>query len=413
MRIYVQSAGKGGVAFYRTVQPYTYISKNHEVFFNDTDLYDPQRSVQETEAADVIVMQMPFGEIYWREIQRNKKRKKPKLIIAEFDDNIFNIHPLNDSYRNFGQDIVKKYFTDISQARVEQEKFKRIGLERTINLYPKEQQFKIGNDLILGEIDLWVSGENGFDLEANRLRMGYTKMTIAEADIVTVSTEYLGKIIRKYRPDKPIAVLPNLIDLGRWLPMKPNESDEIRIFWSGGQAHFQDLYMVKRALEAILDKYPKVKLVIKGGRFENLFHVKHANRIEWIGWHSDIYTYPLDMRDARADIGICPVVDDRFNRSKSNLKWLEFSALKIPSVCSKTTYGGSVDYGKTGFIANNFDEWVNCLSKLIESKELRQEIAEKAYNRVKHRYSVEHSTMWSDLIRDYKLNSMKAIKLVK
>jgi len=413
MRIFCFTAGKGGVGYYRIIQPYTYISKKADVFIYDPAIHDLERLHQEKELADVIVMQMPFGEQYWREIQLNKKKLKPKLIVLEFDDNIFNIHPMNPSYRTFGQDKVIKYFTSLQDMRFEQAKFKQYsGLNRELRMFKPKEQFEINGNRIVGEIDMWKDGEDGFILKENQLRMDYTKLSIAHADLITCSTKYLGQQLRKHRPAGDIAVLPNLLDLSRWKPIKHSTDGLTRIFWSGGSAHYQDLFMVRKALWEILDKYPKVKIAIKGAGFEGIFKPEHKDRVEWVAWHSDINTYPLDIAESTADIGICPVIDDPFNRSKSELKWLEFSAMKIPTVCSKTTYSDSVSFGKTGYIANNHEEWVKYLSMLIESPELRDEIAEKAYTRVSNFHNVERSDMWYDLISD-KLLERKGVKYAK
>lgn len=410
MRIFIQKAGTGAVAFYRIVQPYNFIKDKAELFFYDKEIHDYGRMAQEMDAADVIVMQMPYGEQYYREIERNKKRIKPKIMIAEFDDNIFNIHPLNTSYRSFGQDIVIKYGESIADLEREKLRYKEFAnIERRIKIYSKEEQFTLHNKKIYGEIDLWKDGEDEFNLAANQLRMAYTKMTIAGADIVTVTTPYLGKIMRKYRPKGTIAVLPNLIDMSRWKPMKKNRSKYIRIGWSGGAAHYQDIYLIREAIWHILDKYPQVKFVFKGAEFPSIFPGKYRKRVEWVHWHYDVNTYPLDIRDMRVDIAICPVIDDPFNRSKSELKWLEFSAMKVPCVCSDTTYGRAVAHGKTGMVANNTKQWIEYLSLLIENEQLRKEIADKAYTRVKNYHGVDRSTMWGDLIRDTYFNIKKPI----
>ena len=160
-----------------------------------------------------------------------------------------------------------------------------------------------------------------------------TKWSIANCDLVTVTTPQLGKQFRKLRPKGPIAVLPNLVDFDRWLPMKKNESKEIRIGWQGGSAHYHDIHMIAKVLNRILKERDNVKLVMKGSFYPSLFEdVK--DKVEWLAWHSDINTYPLDVRDMRLDIGLCPVIDDPFNRGKSDIKWVEYSAMGMPAVVS-------------------------------------------------------------------------------
>ena len=40
------------------------------------------------------------------------------------------------------------------------------------------------------------------------------------------------------------------------------------------------------------------------------------------------------------DIGICPLVDDEFNRNKSQIKAIEYGLLGLPVVASPTVYNG-------------------------------------------------------------------------
>jgi glycosyltransferase involved in cell wall biosynthesis len=64
------------------------------------------------------------------------------------------------------------------------------------------------------------------------------------------------------------------------------------------------------------------------------------------------------------DIGIAPLVDCNFNRSKSNLRWLEYSALKIPTVATDIShFRQTVRNGEDGFLIknNDLDEWVTRL----------------------------------------------------
>ena len=398
MRVCCTTAGRGGVAFYRIIQPYTYISQFVDVFICDPAVHHKQRIDDEMEAADVIVFQMPFGEHYYKEIMKNKQRIKPKKIILEFDDNIFHIHPLNTAYKAYGQEEVLKYYAlgeDIDKAEAH---IVSSGMNLKVERF-KPGEMEIEGRSIAGCVELHKDGVDGFDLKANQLRMAYTIKSVMEADMVTCTVEHLGKQFRKYRKG-PIAILPNFVDCDRFLEMKKHGTDEIRIGWQGGSAHFQDLHMIREVMWQIMDKYPNVKFVIQGAGFTGIFPDKYKDRVEWKPWHSDVNTFPLATRDLACDIGICPVIDDNFNRSKSELKFLEFSAMKVPTVCSHVTYWHAVKHAKTGFLAKNNKEWFEYLCELIEKPELRKQMGEKAYDRIKGYHNVDQSIMWLDMLND-------------
>ena len=61
---------------------------------------------------------------------------------------------------------------------------------------------------------------------------------------------------------------------------------------------------------------------------------------------SDILNYPNQMQLRKMDLLLAPLVDCAFNRCKSNIKWLEFSALGIPmfgqNICTYNKYTNQV-----------------------------------------------------------------------
>jgi hypothetical protein len=135
-------------------------------------------------------------------------------------------------------------------------------------------------------------------------------------------------------------------------------------------------------------KHPEVEFVFQGVEYSALF-APIKDKVIWKGWHRDIYTYPLTVRELGLDIALCPLTDDTFNRSKSPLKWEEMAAMRVPCVCSPTVYENFIEHGKDGYIANK-GEWGQCLEELMDEKK-RNLVAETAYNRVKSRYGIQNS----------------------
>ncbi len=171
-----------------------------------------------------------------------------------------------------------------------------------------------------------------------------------------------------------------------------------RIGWIGGRAHFDDLMMVAPVLREILIERKDVTLVLvnsalqkscellgKPYPFEGLKNVHYADR-----------SVPINRYSAFAssfgfDIGIAPLVDCNFNRSKSNLRWLEYSALGLPTVATGIShYNQSIEHGKTGFLIkdNNLASWKETLLGLVEDKSIREQIGRNAYKRVKNDFNV-------------------------
>ena len=212
-------------------------------------------------------------------------------------------------------------------------------------------------------------------------------------------------IKRIFKKDIEYTLLPNLNDIKDFDYKSKRDGDKIIIGWQGSTTHFADLALVLPALKKIMLKYKNVYLEFLGGiekeqvkaLFKD-FDDKLLERIEIKGGTIGFKDYPKLLAKQKWDIGICPLINDQFNRSKSHIKWMEYANYKIPSVASKTfPYYKDIDgkktieHEKTGYLAKNTREWVGCLSKLIKDKELREEIGNNAYEYVVNNWQYENN----------------------
>jgi len=239
-------------------------------------------------------------------------------------------------------------------------------------------------------------------------------------DGIIVTNKILAENFARFT-DKPIFIYPNYLDF-EWYGDEDwniqRNSNEIRIGWFGSRGHFEDLRMVLPAIQQVLAKYPNVKFIYQG-----YGGMSSDKKVTEIGWGEDVFKeidrsrrefhisvepeyWAEKHRALDLDIGICPLIDDYFNHCKTNIKWMEFAALKTPSVCSPTVYAehpvfdgkSTVDHGKTGFIAHTTEDWVKYLSMLVEDKELRRNMGRAAYREVKKNWDLDkHWDEWQDI----------------
>lgn len=91
---------------------------------------------------------------------------------------------------------------------------------------------------------------------------------------------------------------------------------------------------------------------------------------------------------SECDISIAPLEDYIFNESKSNIKYIEASIVKVASISSPlSAFTSVITHGKDGLIAKNEKEWYQSFTKLINDKEYRSELARAAYNNVLEHYA--------------------------
>ncbi|NRB37884.1 MAG: glycosyltransferase [Pseudomonadales bacterium] len=156
------------------------------------------------------------------------------------------------------------------------------------------------------------------------------------------------------------------------------------VYGSGTDTHDVDFKEAETALLYILENFPKVEFCLIGklnlaDEFET-----YQERIERIPFCS--YKEYLGLL-AKCDINIAPLEDSIFNEGKSNIKYLEASAVKLPSICSaRSTFKQVIDEGENGFLCNTESDWINAFTRLIQSKELRSNIANSAYETIMRDY---------------------------
>lgn len=187
-----------------------------------------------------------------------------------------------------------------------------------------------------------------------------------------------------------------------WDKVSVRKHRGVKIGWIGGRTHFNDLMMIAPALRILLEKYRNsVSLVLVNSAlklsceaqslrypFEGLPNVTEIER------SVDINRYAPFAASFGFDIGIAPLVDCNFNRSKSNLRWLEYSAMKIPCVASDLNhFRETIKHGEDGFVVedNELDVWLSTLEKLVLDENLRSRVGQAAYKRVKNDFNVKRN----------------------
>ena len=223
-----------------------------------------------------------------------------------------------------------------------------------------------------------------------------TLRTAMEADLVTVSSAYLADYFRPFNP--AVVILPNVLDGSIWR-IQPHEvkpsSQPLVIGYMGSSSHASDLQMIVPVLNDVLDAYPD----------EVCLHFWGCPPPEALAGHSRVAWTGLDLKDYKqfadyfseqhADIWVAPLEDNRFNRSKSDIKFLEYAASGGAGVFSRLEpYESTVTQGKNGFLASNLEEWRAFLTLLIEKADLRQQIASAARDTIKGKTLSNHHADW-------------------
>ena len=108
-------------------------------------------------------------------------------------------------------------------------------------------------------------------------------------------------------------------------------SNETVVMWSGSSTHRDSLEIICRDIKQVFDKRrDSIFALCSNKEFMDLFTINEQQKkyIPHVKME-EYYNVP-----SIADIGLAPVVHNKFNDAKSELKCLEYGIWGIPTVCS-------------------------------------------------------------------------------
>lgn len=184
---------------------------------------------------------------------------------------------------------------------------------------------------------------------------------LKNADLITTTTEQLKEHLQQFT-DRPIKVLPNCIDPD--LFPKRKKENKIKIGFAGSDSHIPDLEeLIVPVIKKLKEKY-------------DIYFETFGFQVGTFKWKrpKPVWEYYKGLSELGADIAICPLRDTQFNRSKSPLKFLEYSMVGSAVLASKRyPYVGEM---KEEWLVED-DQWYEKLEQLILDKKKKEEIAQE------------------------------------
>jgi glycosyltransferase involved in cell wall biosynthesis len=237
--------------------------------------------------------------------------------------------------------------------------------------YPSNRLvYETDDDLFTIDMANWAAYDMFSKLDVREAVTGYS----LTADLVTVTTEYLAQVQRESVGVKNVAVLPNCVP-EYVLDLPREKRDRPRIGWVGGASHGVDIHEAVPGVRRFIAKNPNWDLYLGGTDYRPSFNVKNWDRMlhaEWKQINDDERDY-YQLLDF--EIGLAPVKDTTFARSKSALKALEYNARGIPVIASDVQpYRGYVVHGENGFLVKQPHEWLKYIKLLADNPDLRAEM---------------------------------------
>lgn len=285
----------------------------------------------------------------------------------------------------------------------------------------------------------------------------YIQANIIAADHVTTTTEILAKEIRKY--NKNVTVIPNAVDPNELqFQPKPIKSNRVRIGFLGGGTHLRDLQLLDGVANRFAADYQsKIQMVLVGfdtsGKIYKIENEKLLERAalpqEGVWYkYEQIFTddgrllkdeaqykhylnrYTMEEYDAvndmpyrriwtrdianyargynHLDICVAPLVVNKFNMCKSQLKAIECGFMRKALVCQDfgayqidlvnifdNNYTDGVNPNGNAALVDpkkNHKQWSQHLKRLVDEPDMRELMAQNLYETVMHKYNLRTVT---------------------
>ncbi len=232
-------------------------------------------------------------------------------------------------------------------------------------------------------------------------RIAQLEEYLRRATLVRAFSPVIAQRVREF--NKNVTMVVPGIDLAILPSQKPERTDgKIRITYATGKGAKDELIPIfSEALLSILEKYQDRIEVTFWREIPPDFAGNPAVRLEkYINNYED---YIRILATSGFDIGLAPMLNSKFYRSKTNVKYRDYGACQIPGIYSNVEmYSDCIKNGQTGIlVSNTFEDWYSALERLINEPVLRRSIREAAFQDVQKNYSMAHlEESWLDLLDD-------------
>lgn len=342
---------KFGCGTYRCYTPALTLQElgfdNH--FTAHYDFAPDQRSFEWLDNMNLVVFQRAVGTFFRAAMVECRRRNIP--VVFETDDDLFNIHKSNPSAPFWHRPAIQRIL---------------------------REEIELADHVIASTLPLKTTIVHEVGCRGSK---------------VTVCHNHLRE--EMWGPDiTGVDVQPRFRN---WRTLANGTDEEyVVIGWQGSNTHDNDFRHALPALSRIVKErsnvvvrfFGNVPLTVRG-------HIPE-DRFQW-SRGVDFEFYPAQLAYMNFDIGIAPVTDSKFNQAKSNLKWLEYSSIGVPTVASAVyPYAQSIEQGVTGIICRTDDDWYEALTVLIDNPSERRAMGERAKAHVWQHWGKTRAHAWAD-----------------
>ncbi|HLG71759.1 MAG TPA: glycosyltransferase family 4 protein [Chloroflexota bacterium] len=181
-----------------------------------------------------------------------------------------------------------------------------------------------------------------------------------------------------------VRVIPTPVDTDRIRPRctgGPVREDTV-IGWIGSPSTANYLGDLAPVLRTLLDRFPKLRVEIVGARVPRGLAGPRVQARAWTlaGEAADLQGF---------DIGIMPLPDNEWTRGKCGYKALQYMSAGVATVSAPVGVANDmIRHRENGLLAGTPEEWLTCLSEVIQDEALRAALGAAGRATAEARYSL-------------------------
>lgn len=253
------------------------------------------------------------------------------------------------SHSNTAMVLDPRFYQNVKAVKLQRQ---ASGQQKEFLKFLKQIQGDIGFKIIY-EVDDVVFKEEipdynkfKFAFDSDEVRNNCIEM-IGMVDEVSVTCDFMRRLYTEKTGQEKITVIPNFVPnfwMGHLFDGK-NVSDQFdknkrkpRILYTGSGAHYDienktggkdDFTHVRDFVRATVDKY---QWIFVGAFPPQLGDLVRQKKVEFYPWQN-LLNYPRFIKNLNAQLMVAPLENNNFNKSKSDIKFIEACTLGIPCLC--------------------------------------------------------------------------------
>jgi len=257
----------------------------------------------------------------------------------------------------------------------------------------------MGIKLIVDYDDYWSLPQDHLLYEAYKAQN--TSKLLADSlrlfDYVTCTTELLANEIRPI--NKNVVVFENAVDMTLdQFKLAPIEDENYRFGWVGGHCHLPDIKLLEGTPERLTTEFDKYRINLFGHDNQaNSIYNEFAKVLSGYGKANDklnVYSQaPVEKYTIFYNLIDCcliPLVNNKFNTMKSELKLVEGAIFKKPCIVSDTMPYKKHMTDKNSLSVTNKTDWYKHMRRLLKNKNMGIDLGNQLFMDLKDKFDIKN-----------------------